>query len=177
VSRVWKKPVVIPKGVNVSLDGQQLAAKGPAGEGRLSVNAQVEVTLADGAVSVRPRDESTRARALAGTSRVLASNLINGVATPFSRKLEIVGVGYRAQVQGRTLNLSLGYSHPVEFSIPEGISIECPSQTEILVKGVDKQVVGQVAADIRAWRPPEPYKGKGVKYAGEVIQRKEAKKS
>jgi len=177
VSRVWKKPVVVPNGVSINLVGQDLGVKGPAGEGRLAVHPLVGVNYVDGAVSVHPRDDSARARALAGTSRVLASNLINGVSTPFTRKLEIVGVGYRAQVQGRVLNLSLGFSHPVEFQIPDGISIECPTQTEILVKGIDKQAVGQVAADIRAWRPPEPYKGKGVKYAGEVIQRKEAKKS
>lgn len=177
MSRVWKKPVAVPQGVDVTLDGQHLAARGPAGQGGLAVHSLVEITFADGLVSVRPREESARARALAGTSRMLASNLINGVVSPFSRKLEIVGVGYRAQVQGRVLNLSLGYSHPVEFPIPDGIIIECPTQTEILVKGVDKQSVGQVAADIRAWRPPEPYKGKGVKYSDEVIQRKEAKKS
>jgi large subunit ribosomal protein L6 len=177
VSRVWKKPVTVPQGVNVTLNGQHIAAKGPAGEGEFTVHPLVEVSFAEGEVSVRPREESARARALAGTSRVLANNLINGVKTPFSRKLDIVGVGYRAQVQGKTLNLSLGFSHPVEFPIPEGITIECPTQTEILVKGVDKQSVGQVAANIRAWRPPEPYKGKGVKYSDEVIQRKEAKKS
>lgn len=177
MSRVWKKPVTVPPGVSVTLEGQRLAAKGPAGAGDLSVHALVEISFVDGSVSVRPREETPRARALAGTWRVLASNLINGVVTPFSRKLDIVGVGYRAQVQGRVLNLSLGYSHPIEFAIPDGITIECPTQTEILVKGTDKQCVGQVAADIRAWRPPEPYKGKGVKYSNEVIQRKEAKKS
>jgi large subunit ribosomal protein L6 len=177
MSRVWKKPIQVPAGVEVKLLGQELTAKGPAGTGVVRIHEAVEVTFDQGAVSVAPRFASTEAKALAGTSRVLASNLVNGVKTPFTRKLDIVGVGYRAQVQGRILNLSLGFSHPVEFAIPEGITIETPTQTEILVKGIDKQVVGQVAANIRAYRPPEPYKGKGVKYSDEIIQRKEAKKS
>lgn len=177
MSRVWKKPIPVPSGVEVKLQGQELSAKGPAGNGVVRIHPNVVINFEDGMVSVSPRDATTEAKALAGTSRVLAANLVNGVKTPFVRKLEIVGVGYRAAVQGRVLNLSLGFSHPVEFAIPEGITIETPTQTEVLVKGIDKQAVGQVAANIRAYRPPEPYKGKGVKYSDEVIQRKEAKKS
>jgi len=173
MSRIAKQPVSVPQGVEVRLDGQHVTVKGPKGTLELDVHESVEVRLEEGTVHVAPRDG---AWALAGTMRSLINNMITGVSQGFEKKLELVGVGYRAQAQGRKLNLSLGFSHPVEFEVPEGITIETPSQTEILIKGIDKQKVGQVAASIRALRPPEPYKGKGVRYADEQIIRKEAKK-
>ena len=173
MSRIAKQPVVVPKGVEVRVEGQRVAVKGPKGALELDVHESVEVRLEEGAVRVAPRNG---AWALAGTMRSLINNMVLGVSQGFEKKLELVGVGYRAQAQGRKLNLSLGFSHPVELEVPEGISVETPSQTEIVVKGIDKQQVGQVAAQIRALRPPEPYKGKGVRYADEQIIRKEAKK-
>ncbi len=173
MSRIAKQPVSVPQGVEVRLDGQHVTVKGPKGTLELDVHESVEVRLEEGTVRVAPRNG---AWALAGTMRSLIDNMVTGVSRGFEKKLELVGVGYRAQAQGRKLNLSLGFSHPVEFEVPEGITIETPSQTEILIKGIDKQKVGQVAASIRALRPPEPYKGKGVRYADEQIIRKEAKK-
>lgn len=174
MSRVAKKPIPLPKGVQVNLAGQTVSVKGPKHTLELKLNENVGVEQAGGELLVSARHDT--ARALAGTTRALLSNMVTGVDKGFTRKLELVGVGYRAQVQGKKLNLTLGFSHPVAFEIPEGITIETPSQTEILVKGPSKQQVGQVSAVIRAYRPPEPYNGKGVKYADEVIIRKEAKK-
>ena len=154
-----------------------MLVSGPKGSLELSIPESIGLELAEGLVKVRVNEESQKNKALSGTIRALVQNLVTGVHSGFEYKLEIVGVGYRAQVQGKKLNLSLGFSHPVEFSIPEGVTIETPSQTEIVIKGVDKQVLGQVAAEIRSFRPPEPYKGKGVRYAGEQIVRKEAKKA
>ena len=176
MSRVAKMPVVLPAAVEITESGQQVTVKGPKGALSHTIHDLVEMVREDGAVTFRPRDESQSANALAGTTRALVSNLVTGVSSGFERKLELVGVGYRAQAKGRTLNLTLGFSHPVDYELPEGVTAETPSQTEILVKGCDKQKVGQVAAEIRAYRPPEPYKGKGVRYADEVVVRKEAKK-
>ncbi len=176
MSRVAKSPINVPAKVEVALNGQSIAVKGPKGKLDLHLHAVVEAKLENNVVTFAPRDGSKASDALAGTMRALVNNMVNGVANGFEKKLELVGVGYRAQVQGKVLNLTLGFSHPVNFPIPEGISIETPSQTEIFVRGVDRQLVGEVAAKIRAYRPPEPYKGKGVKYANEIIKRKEAKK-
>jgi large subunit ribosomal protein L6 len=154
----------------------KVRVKGPKGELSLLLSPEVEVKLVDGEARISSVTEAQRARAIAGTTRALLSNMVNGVSKGFERKLELVGVGYRAQAQGKKLNLTLGFSHPVAFPVPEGITIETPSQTEILIKGADKHKVGQVAADIRRYRPPEPYKGKGVRYAGEKVVLKEAKK-
>ncbi len=174
MSRVARKPVVLPSGVEVTLNGQQISIKGPKGTLTHQVHAQVEVTRDSDVLKFAPR--SIEAHAHAGTARALVNNMVTGVTVGFSKKLDLVGVGYRAQVQGKALNLTLGFSHPVSFTIPAGITIETPSQTEIIVKGLDRQQVGVVAAKIRAYRPPEPYKGKGVKYSDEVIVRKEVKK-
>lgn len=176
MSRVAKKPVSIPSGVEVKLDGRQVSVKGPKGATNLEIHRDVEIAQEDNALTFAARSKTREAGALAGTMRALVGNIVTGVSQGFERKLELVGVGYRAQSQGNVLNLTLGFSHPVAFPVPEGITIETPSQTEILIKGIDKQKVGQVAANIRAYRPPEPYKGKGVKYSDEVIVRKEAKK-
>lgn len=177
MSRIGKEPVTLPSDVKVELKAGQLLVSGPKGSLEISIPEGIGLELAEGLVKVRVNEESQKNKALSGTIRALVQNLVTGVHSGFEYKLEIVGVGYRAQVQGKKLNLSLGFSHPVEFSIPEGVTIETPSQTEIVIKGVDKQVLGQVAADIRSFRPPEPYKGKGVRYAGEQIVRKEAKKA
>jgi len=177
MSRVSNNPVMLPKGVEINLDGGQVKVKGPKGALEHKLHRLVSVAVEHGAVKVAANDRSKAANALAGTSRALLSNMVKGVSEGFERKLEINGVGYRAQVQGKVLNLALGFSHPVNFPIPEGIAIETPSQTEIVVKGIDKCAVGETAAKIREYRPPEPYKGKGVKYADEQIVRKEAKKS
>ena len=176
MSRIAKKPVPVPAAVEVTEDGQQITVKGPKGSLQHDVHALVEIKLEDGALNFSPRDESKAANALAGTTRALVSNLMTGVTDGFEKKLELVGVGYRAQAKGKVLNLTLGFSHPVDYELPEGVAVETPSQTEIILKGNDKQRVGQVAAEIRAFRPPEPYKGKGVRYADEVVVRKEAKK-
>ena len=176
MSRVAKMPVVLPKAVEITASGQQVTVKGPKGALSHTIHDLVEMVNEDGSLTFRARDESQAANALAGTTRALLNNLVTGVSDGFERKLELVGVGYRAQAKGKVLNLTLGFSHPVDYELPEGVTAETPSQTEILLKGCDKQKVGQVAAEIRAYRPPEPYKGKGVRYSDEVVVRKEAKK-
>jgi large subunit ribosomal protein L6 len=176
MSRIAKQPVTIPASVDVTENGQQLTVKGPNGTLQHSIHTLVELKRDDGVLNFSPRDDSKAANALAGTTRALVSNLVIGVSDGFEKKLELVGVGYRAQAKGKVLNLTLGFSHPVEYQLPESVTVETPSQTEIVLKGADKQVVGQVAAEIRAFRPPEPYKGKGVRYADEIVVRKEAKK-
>lgn len=176
MSRIANNPVKLPKGVEITLEDSKVRAKGAKGSLECMIPNAVKITQADGTLVVTYDHTDVSANMLAGTTRALLSNMIVGVSTGFERKLELVGVGYRAQVQGTTLNLTLGFSHPVKFAIPKGITIETPSQTEVVIKGVDKQQVGQVAAKIRAYRPPEPYKGKGVRYNGEKIRRKEAKK-
>ena len=176
MSRVGKRPVTVPSGVTANVEGQIVKMKGPKGQLQLVVHDDVEVKLEKGLISVDPRSETKRARSLYGTSRALIANLVEGVTKGFEKKLEITGVGYRAAVQGKTLQLSLGYSHDVNYAIPEGIAITTPKPTEIVIVGNDIQRVGQVAAEIRSYRPPEPYKGKGVKYANEFIFRKEGKK-
>lgn len=176
MSRIAKSPVEIPAGVELKVDGQTVEAKGAKGQQSIKVHDAVSVSFEDGKISVKPKDEKSNDYSMAGTMRSLIFNLVEGVNKGFEKKLQLVGVGYRAQAQGRKLNLSLGFSHPVVFDLPEGIDVETPSQTEVVIRGTDKQKVGQVAADIRAFRPPEPYKGKGVKYADETIIRKEAKK-
>ncbi len=176
MSRIGKKPVSIPSGVTANVDGQTVKVKGPKGALQLVVHDDVVVTMDKGSVKVDPRNDSKRARSMWGTYRTLVSNLVTGVTKGFEEKLEITGVGYRAAVQGKALNLQLGFSHDVSFPIPEGITIATPKPTEINISGIDKKTVGQVAAEIRGYRPPEPYKGKGVKYAGEYIFRKEGKK-
>lgn len=170
------KPIDIPSGVQVTVDGQTVNAKGSKGTASLNVHPDVEIHQEGDAMRFAPRVAGKQAFALVGTMRALLGNVFTGVSSGFERKLELVGVGYRAQAQGKVLNLTLGFSHPIAFEVPEGITIETPSQTEVLVKGMDKQQVGQVAAEIRRFRPPEPYKGKGVKYSDERIVRKEAKK-
>ncbi len=177
MSRIANNPVVLPDGVAVKMDENTLFIQGAKGELCHALHALVSVTEEDTALKVKARQATKPARALAGTTRALLQNMVIGVSVGFERKLEIVGVGYRARAQGKTLNLALGFSRPVDFPIPDGISIETPSQTEIVIRGIDKQQVGQVAANIRRYRPPEPYKGKGVRYAGERIIRKEAKKA
>jgi large subunit ribosomal protein L6 len=162
--------------VTANVEGQTVTAKGPKGQLAVALVDKVSVTMADGSISVEPRDRSKEARSVWGMSRTLVQNILVGVTDGFVERLEINGVGYRAQVEGKNLNLALGYSHDVKYPIPEGIKIETPKPTEIVVSGIDKQKVGQVAAEIRRWRPPEPYKGKGVKYSDEYIFRKEGKK-
>lgn len=176
MSRVANKPIELPKGVEVNQSSGELVVKGPKGELKMPVRSEVEIKVEEGQLSFAPRGGSRFAHAMSGTTRALVNNMVTGVSQGFERKLELVGVGYRAKAQGQSLNLTLGFSHPVDHAVPPGITIETPSQTEILVKGIDKQVVGQVAADIRAYRPPEPYKGKGVRYSDERVVRKEAKK-
>ena len=176
MSRIGNKAVAIPSGVTANVEGQTVKIKGPKGAVQVVVHDDVTVKMDKGAIKLDPRVETKRARSQWGTSRTLVNNLIAGVTKGFEEKLEIVGVGFRAAVQGKTLNLQLGFSHDVNFAIPQGIAIATPKPTEIVVTGTDKQQVGQVAAEIRGFRPPEPYKGKGVKYAGEYIFRKEGKK-
>jgi large subunit ribosomal protein L6 len=176
MSRVAKAPITVAKGVDVKVDGQSVNVKGGKGSMDLSVHADVAVSLEDGVLTVKPNVESKAAWAMAGTMRALLNSMVVGVSEGFQKKLQLIGVGYRAQGKGKVLNLSLGFSHPVDYQVPEGITIETPSQTEIVVSGCDKQKVGQVAAEIRSFRPPEPYKGKGVRYADEHVIRKEAKK-
>jgi len=176
MSRVAKAPVELPKGVEFNLSGTSVSIKGSKGALSMDLNSEVEVSQEDGNVLVAPRSGSRFATAIAGTTRALLANMVQGVSEGFEKKLELQGVGYRAQAQGKKLNLTLGFSHPVVFDVPEGISIETPSQTEVVVRGTDKQQVGQVAAEIRRFRPPEPYKGKGVRYANERVVIKEAKK-
>ena len=176
MSRIGKKPVSIPDGVTANLDGQTVTAKGPKGELSFVVNEQVLVKMEDGMISVDPANQSKQARSFWGMSRTMIENIMTGVKDGFSKTLEINGVGCRAAMQGSNLNLSLGFSHEVIYTPPEGVTIQCTKPTEIVISGHDKQVVGQVAAEIRAYRPPEPYKGKGVKYSDETIFRKEGKK-
>lgn len=176
MSRIGKKPVPVPKGVEVKVDGQKVHAKGSKGEMEFVVNELCLVELGDGEVTVTPVNKSKEARSMWGMSRTMVSNIFTGVSEGYKKNLELVGVGYRAQMKGKTLVLALGYSHDVEFEAPEGVEIKCAKPTEIEITGRDKQVVGEVAAKIRSFRPPEPYKGKGVKYAGEYIFRKEGKK-
>jgi len=176
MSRVAKQAVELPSGVEIKIDGQAVTVKGSKGSLQQDVHRSVDVRQDDNVLRFAPKDGSKISMALAGTMRALVSNMVTGVSEGFEKKLQLVGVGYRAQAQGRKLNLTLGFSHPVNYQVPEGITVETPSQTEVVVTGVDKQRVGQVAAEIRAYRPPEPYKGKGVKYADEIIMRKEAKK-
>ena len=176
MSRIGKKAVPVPKGVTAKVDGQTVSAKGPKGQLAVTLVDAVGVEMSGDGISVQPRGETKEARAMWGMSRTLVQNVVTGVTDGFEKRLEISGVGYRAQVQGKNLNLALGYSHDVSYEIPEGIQIQTPRPTEIVVSGIDKQKVGQVAAEIRRWRPPEPYKGKGVKYANEFIFRKEGKK-
>jgi len=176
MSRIGKKSVPVPKGVTASVDGQSVKVKGPKGELSFVVSEHLSVAMDADGIAVQPRDQSKTARSLWGMSRTRVANLIAGVTKGFERKLEISGVGYRAAVQGSKLNLQLGYSHEVAYPVPPGIQIVCPKPTEIVISGLDRQRVGQVAAEIREYRPPEPYKGKGVKYSDERIFRKEGKK-
>ena len=177
MSRVAKRRVDVHKGIEVGLEGNALTIKGPKGSLSLECHSEVEVVNDDSGLAVSPRSGSRFSRAMAGTTRSLISNMVVGVSAGFERKLQLVGVGYRAKAQGQTINLTLGFSHPVSYEVPEGVTVEAPSQTEILIKGIDKQQVGQVAAEIRNFRPPEPYKGKGVRYSDERIVLKEAKKT
>ena len=176
MSRIGRKAVAVPSGVTANVEGQTVKVKGPKGALQVVLPDDVAVKMEQGAIKVDPRSETKRARAMWGMSRAVLANLVAGVTKGFERKLEITGVGYRAAVQGKNLQLSLGYSHEVNYPIPEGIAIATPKPTEIVITGIDKQKVGQVAAEIRGFRPPEPYKGKGIKYAGEYIFRKEGKK-
>jgi large subunit ribosomal protein L6 len=176
MSRIGKKSVSVPKGVTANVNGQSVTVKGPKGELSFLASDDVHVKFADGKIAIEPSSETKRARSAWGMSRTMVENLMKGVTTGFERRLEITGVGYRAAIAGKNLQLNLGYSHDVLFPIPAGIKIECPKPTEIVITGADKQKVGQVAAEIREFRKPEPYKGKGVKYSDEFIFRKEGKK-
>ncbi|MGY9006255.1 MAG: 50S ribosomal protein L6 [Alphaproteobacteria bacterium] len=176
MSRIGKNPISVPSGVTVNVSGQELSAKGKLGELKIVLVDEVLAEMNGDEIKVQPRDDSTRARTMWGMSRTLVSNVVVGVSEGFSKNLEIEGVGYRAQVQGKKLILQLGYSHDVEYPIPEGIQIKCERPTAITISGADRQKVGQIAAEIRGFRPPEPYKGKGVRYEGEYIFRKEGKK-
>jgi len=176
MSRVAKSPVTLPAGVDATLNGQHLVVKGGKGSLELTAHQNVEVVKEDNVLTFAARDGAKQSRALAGTMRALVNNMVVGVSQGFEKRLLLQGVGYRAAVKGNVLNLTLGYSHPVEYELPEGITAECASQTEIVLKGIDKQAIGQVAAEVRGFRPPEPYKGKGVRYSDEVVRRKEAKK-
>ncbi|ULJ69380.1 50S ribosomal protein L6 [Wielerella bovis] len=176
MSRVAKNPVTVPAGVEVNIGTDALIVKGKNGVLSLPLKGDVKVELTDGQLTFAVANESKHAAAMSGTVRALVANMVKGVSEGFEKKLQLIGVGYRAQAQGKTLNLSLGFSHPVNYEMPEGVSVATPSQTEIVLTGADKQAVGQVAAEIRAFRPPEPYKGKGVRYVGEVVVMKEAKK-
>jgi large subunit ribosomal protein L6 len=176
MSRVAKNPIELPKGVEVNLAGGNVTVKGPLGSLTLNRNPAVDVVVEGEQILVKAVAGAENANALSGTTRALLANLVNGVSKGFEKKLTLVGVGYRAAAQGDTLNLSLGFSHPVAHKMPAGVKVETPSQTEVLIKGIDKQQVGQVAAEIRAYRKPEPYKGKGVRYADEVVILKETKK-
>ncbi len=176
MSRIGKHPVPVPDGVTVEISGRQVTAKGKLGELHVTLMEEVEVKRDGDQIVVRPRDDSDRAQQMWGTARSVVNNLVTGVAEGFTRGLEINGVGYRAQIQGKDLVLQLGFSHEVRYPVPDGITVQCPDQTHIAVSGADKQRVGQTAAEIRAFRPPEPYKGKGIKYADEYVMRKEGKK-
>ncbi len=177
MSRIAKYPVVLPQGVEFNLSGITVTLKGAKGSLSMELNSEVEVTQEENRITARARSGSRFSTAIAGTTRALLANMVHGVTDGFEKKLKLVGVGYRAQCEGKKLNLTLGFSHPVDFQVPEGITIETPTLTEIVVRGTDKQLVGQVAAEIRRFRPPEPYKGKGVRYADERVMIKEAKKT
>jgi large subunit ribosomal protein L6 len=176
MSRIGKKPVELPAGVEASVSGQTVQIKGPKATRSFTATDDVTITLDGNVITVKPRGNSKRARQQWGMTRTMVANMVQGVTQGFRKELEIQGVGYRAQMQGNTLKLSLGYSHEVNFEVPPGVTVTCPKQTEIVVEGTDEQLVGQVAANIREWRPPEPYKGKGIRYKGEFIFRKEGKK-
>lgn len=176
MSRIAKKPVVVPAGVEIKMAGQSLTAKGKNGQLSLDVHASVAVEQAEGQLVFAPRDGAKQSMALAGTTRALVNNMVVGVSEGFSKTLNLLGVGYRAQAKGTVLNLTLGFSHPIDYELPEGVTAETPNNTTIVISGADKQRVGQVAAEVRAFRPPEPYKGKGVRYVDEYVRRKEAKK-
>ncbi|HHW32860.1 MULTISPECIES: 50S ribosomal protein L6 [Paracoccus] len=176
MSRIGKRPVELPQGVTAEIKGQTISVKGPKGTRSFTATDDVDLVLENGAVSVKPRGLSKRARQQWGMSRSMVANLVTGVSQGFKKELEIQGVGYRAAMQGKTLKLSVGYTHDVNFEAPEGVTVNAPKQTEIVVEGIDQQVVGQVAANIREWRRPEPYKGKGIRYKGEQVFRKEGKK-
>lgn len=176
MSRIAKQPITLPKGVELQRSGQTISLKGSKGNLSIDLNSEVDLEDENGTLTVKARSGSRFARAMAGTTRAILANMAQGVSEGWEKKLTLVGVGYRAQAQGSSLNLTLGFSHPVVHQVPEGVTVETPSQTEIVLKGADKQVVGQVAAEIRAYRPPEPYKGKGVRYSDENVVRKEAKK-
>ena len=176
MSRVGKMPIAVPKGVDVSINDEQISVKGTLGTLVRTANPLVSVKNEDGKLSFVPADESPAADAMSGTMRALVANMVNGVSKGFERKLTLVGVGFRAQAQGQKLNLQIGFSHPVAKDMPAGITVACPTQTEIVIKGADRQVVGQIAAEVRAIRPPEPYKGKGIRYAEEKVSLKETKK-
>jgi large subunit ribosomal protein L6 len=176
MSRIASNPVVVPKGVEVTLRGQEITVKGTKGSLAWQVHADVEVAQVEGELTFAARSASKAARALSGTTRALVNNMVRGVSEGFEKRLELQGVGYRAQAQGKKLTMQLGFSHPVVYELPDGVEAQTPSQTEIVISGVDNQLVGQVSAEIRAFRPPEPYKGKGVRYSGERVRRKEAKK-
>ncbi|MDO9423917.1 MAG: 50S ribosomal protein L6 [Methylobacter sp.] len=176
MSRIAKAPVIVPGGVDIKLEGNNVTVKGNNGQLSYVINSAVSLGIADNVIQVQWDKNDKKATAQAGTARAIVSNMIIGVSAGFEKKLTLIGVGYRAQAKGNILNLALGFSHPVDFEVPAGVSVETPTQTEIVVKGSDKQLVGEVAAKIRAYRPPEPYKGKGVRYADEHVARKEAKK-
>jgi large subunit ribosomal protein L6 len=176
MSRIGKMPITVPKGAEVKVTGDTVTVKGPLGTLTRALTPAAGLVVDGDTITVKPRDESTEANAMSGTLRALVANMVTGVTKGFERRLTLVGVGFRAQAQGSTLNLSLGFSHPVVHTLPEGVKAETPSQTEIVIKGADKQKVGQVAAEIRAYRPPEPYKGKGVRYSDEKVTLKETKK-
>jgi large subunit ribosomal protein L6 len=176
MSRIAKYPVPLPSGVEAQLSGEKIVIKGPLGSLAQSLTGEVAIAQESGALTFKVADESRHAKAMSGTLRALVANMVQGVSKGFEKKLSLVGVGYKAAAQGKTLNLSLGFSHPVDYALPEGIKAETPTPTEIIIKGIDKQRVGQVAAEVRAFRPPEPYKGKGVRYVDEVVIIKETKK-
>lgn len=176
MSRIANSPVRLPSGVEVTLKGQEVSAKGKNGTLSMTIHDDVEVVQEDGVLRCSARNGAQKATAMAGTMRALLNNLVTGVSQGFEKKLQLNGVGYRAKAAGKTINLTLGFSHPIDYIVPDGVTAETPSQTEIILKSADKQLLGQVAADVRAFRPPEPYKGKGVRYADEVVRRKEAKK-
>lgn len=176
MSRIANSPVQLPSGVEVTLKGQEVSAKGKNGTLAMTIHESVEVVQEDGALRCSARDNAQKSTAMAGTMRALLNNMVSGVSEGFEKKLQLNGVGYRAKAAGKTLNLTLGFSHPIDYTLPEGVTAETPSQTEIVLKSADKQLLGQVAAEVRAFRPPEPYKGKGVRYANEYVRRKEAKK-
>ena len=176
MSRIGKKPVTVPAGVTASIDGKQMTVKGPKGTLALTLRDEISYAIEDGGISVQPANDTKQARAFWGMQRTLVQNLVTGVTTGFSKKLVITGVGYRAAAQGKNLKLQLGYSHDVNFPVPEGVEVKTPDQNTVEISGIDKQAVGQFAAEVRRWRKPEPYKGKGIKYRGEFIFRKEGKK-